>query len=206
MQFFRLMYPHIGSLVGLFRLCGYCSESARYPPCLLSGMFDIEDSKCFYCLPHDTCWCVEDLHCVGRILGRLSEQDCHRLDHLLCYTSSDDVQMGLLSSCKASVQSQCTSARRWRQCGHTASGTGVRWGRQCSSSSWPWPTQPPPPSSSPSPSSTSLSPGAPPPARPCPAHSACSLHSNHEEVPSPNTSILLRSLTTIRILAAMRKQ
>ena len=26
MQFFRLMYPHIGSLIGLFRLCGYCSE------------------------------------------------------------------------------------------------------------------------------------------------------------------------------------
>lgn len=26
MQTFRLMYPHIGSLVGLFRLCGHCSE------------------------------------------------------------------------------------------------------------------------------------------------------------------------------------
>lgn len=24
---FRLMYPHIGSLIGLFRLCGYCSET-----------------------------------------------------------------------------------------------------------------------------------------------------------------------------------
>ncbi len=22
---FRMMYPHIGSLIGLFRLCGYCS-------------------------------------------------------------------------------------------------------------------------------------------------------------------------------------
>ena len=31
MQFFRLMYPHIGSLIGLFRLCGYCSESAPLP-------------------------------------------------------------------------------------------------------------------------------------------------------------------------------
>ena len=26
---FRIMYPHIGFLVGLFRLCGFCSAPPR---------------------------------------------------------------------------------------------------------------------------------------------------------------------------------
>ena len=26
---FRIMYPHIGFLVGLFRLCGFCSAAPR---------------------------------------------------------------------------------------------------------------------------------------------------------------------------------
>ncbi len=29
---FRIMYPHIGFLVGLFRLCGACSALALPPP------------------------------------------------------------------------------------------------------------------------------------------------------------------------------
>ena len=61
MQFFRLMYPHIGSLIGLFRLCGYCSESARHPPGLLLGMSDVQDSQCLYRLPCTTCWRMGDL-------------------------------------------------------------------------------------------------------------------------------------------------
>ena len=44
MQTFRLMYPHIGSLVGLFRLCGHCSESLF--ACLLSLLIL---SSCFTC-------------------------------------------------------------------------------------------------------------------------------------------------------------
>ncbi len=36
MQTFRLMYPHIGSLVGLFRLCGHCSESSNPPDIICS--------------------------------------------------------------------------------------------------------------------------------------------------------------------------
>ena len=35
-QTFRLMYPHIGSLIGLFRLCGYCSEPQAVPAFLPS--------------------------------------------------------------------------------------------------------------------------------------------------------------------------
>lgn len=44
MQTFRLMYPHIGSLIGLFRLCGHCSESLF--ACLLSLLIL---SSCFTC-------------------------------------------------------------------------------------------------------------------------------------------------------------
>lgn len=32
---FRIMYPHIGFLVGLFRLCGFCSAPPRFK---LSGL------------------------------------------------------------------------------------------------------------------------------------------------------------------------
>ena len=32
---FRIMYPHIGFLVGLFRLCGFCSAPLRLK---LSGL------------------------------------------------------------------------------------------------------------------------------------------------------------------------
>ena len=28
---FRMMYPHIGSLIGLFRLCGYCRARPQPP-------------------------------------------------------------------------------------------------------------------------------------------------------------------------------
>ena len=112
-----------------------------------------------------------------------------RLSHLLCYTIKLGDWTSLLGSCKACVQSRCTSARRWRRCGRTASGMGARSGRPCSSSSWPWPTRPPPPSSSPSPSSTSSSPGPPLPARPCPAHSAFALHSAFKAITAQTLKI-----------------
>ena len=69
MQFFRLMYPHIGSLIGLFRLCGYCSESAHNPPGLLLGISDVQDSQCSYRLPRITCACMGDSHGVRRVFS-----------------------------------------------------------------------------------------------------------------------------------------
>lgn len=42
---FRIMYPHIGSLLGLFRLCGYCSEHSTPFPALLS-CFQEGSSSC----------------------------------------------------------------------------------------------------------------------------------------------------------------
>ena len=38
---FRIMYPHIGFLVGLFRLCGLCSASlSSKPGCLTCILVD----------------------------------------------------------------------------------------------------------------------------------------------------------------------
>ena len=70
MQFFRLMYPHIGSLIGLFRLCGYCSESARYPSGLLLEMSDVQDSQFPDNLPCNTYGCMGGSHGVRRVLWR----------------------------------------------------------------------------------------------------------------------------------------
>lgn len=137
MQTFRLMYPHIGSLVGLFRLCGHCSA-----PHLSSTPSDTSPKT-----PSNAqCNPLQILSCELFQKQSRDRAFCAAMRPRMCCHSGWE-------------QSRCTSGSTWRRCGRTACATGVRWAPRCSSSSWASPTPPPPPSSSLSPSSISSPPG-----------------------------------------------
>ena len=74
MQSFRLMYPHIGSLIGLFRLCGYCSESR--PQALMMHRYCL--FLCFTCLiwhsPQKGCFLCRTTACEAAHGGCVATQ------------------------------------------------------------------------------------------------------------------------------------